>query len=84
MIEPTFDLWLELELEQYKSQPDDGPTDDFANRQLTLPDGRRYALNVGHSPSCSGRVSSGLTKWLVANLPSTSFGPIYSLRDSTA
>ena len=41
---PAFDLWLEFE--QVQPQPDDDPTDDFANMQVRLPDGRRYALNV--------------------------------------
>jgi hypothetical protein len=39
---PAFDLWLEFE----HSQPWPDPTDDFANIQVRLPDGRRYALNV--------------------------------------
>lgn len=42
---PTaFELWLEFEHWEWK--PDDDPTDDFFNMQVTLPDGRRYALNV--------------------------------------
>ena len=39
---PTFDLWLEFEL--YIDDYD--PLDDFANIQVTTPDGRRYAMNV--------------------------------------
>ena len=41
---PEFDLWLEFEHTQ--PQPGDDPTDDFANVQVRLSDGRRYALNV--------------------------------------
>lgn len=36
---PAFDLWLEFEHAQPQS-------DDFANVQVRLPDGRRYAMNV--------------------------------------
>lgn len=39
-----FELWLEFE--HIEPKPDDDPTDDFANIQVRLPDGRRYALNV--------------------------------------
>ena len=39
-----FELWLEFE--HTKAQPADDPGDDFANVQVRLPDGRRYALNV--------------------------------------
>lgn len=41
---PTFELWLEFE--QYEPKPEDDPTDGFANVQVRLPDGRRYAMNV--------------------------------------
>jgi hypothetical protein len=41
---PAFDLWLEFE--HLEPLADDDPTDDFANVQVRLPDGRRYALNV--------------------------------------
>jgi hypothetical protein len=39
-----FSLWLEFE--HIEPRPGDDPTDDFANIQVRLPDGRRYALNV--------------------------------------
>jgi hypothetical protein len=39
---PTFDLWLEFE---HTGPPRDS-ADDFANVQVWLPDGRKYALNV--------------------------------------
>jgi hypothetical protein len=39
-----FDLWLEFE--HTTPTPNDDPTDDFANVAVTLPDGRRYAMNV--------------------------------------
>jgi hypothetical protein len=39
-----FALWLEFE--HTTPSPDDDPTDDFANVQVRLPDGRKYALNV--------------------------------------
>src|SRR3954452_21251893 len=42
--EPAFELWLEFE--EMVPTPDADPTDDFFNRQVKLPDGRRYALNV--------------------------------------
>jgi hypothetical protein len=41
---PQFELWLEFE--HVEPQPGDDPGDDFANVQVRLPDGRRYALNV--------------------------------------
>jgi len=42
---PKFELWLEFEL--WRAEGDtDGPTDDFFNMQVTLDDGRKYALNV--------------------------------------
>jgi hypothetical protein len=41
---PPFELWLELE--HAMPSPDDDPTDDFANVQVRLADGRTYALNV--------------------------------------
>ena len=39
-----FDLWLEFE--HWESQEGDNPEDDFFNAQITLPNGRVYALNV--------------------------------------
>lgn len=42
MVTPAFDLWLEFEL--YLDDYD--PLEDFANVQVTLPDGRKYAMNV--------------------------------------
>src|ERR1700741_4190605 len=39
-----FDLWLEFE--HWMPQEGDDPADDFCNVQVTLPGGRRYALNV--------------------------------------
>lgn len=44
MTAPDFELWLEFE--HVAPAPGDDPTDDFANVQVRLPDGRRYALNV--------------------------------------
>lgn len=44
MEDPAFELWLEFE--HTEPQPGDDPGDDFANVQVTLRDGRRYALNV--------------------------------------
>ena len=41
---PLFDLWLEFE--HATPSPDDDPTDDFANIQVRLRDGRKYAMNV--------------------------------------
>lgn len=41
---PKFDLWLEFE--HTEQTPGDDPTDDFANVQVRLPDGRKYSLNV--------------------------------------
>jgi hypothetical protein len=41
---PSFELWLEFE--QWESNPDDDPTDDFFNMQVRLADGTRYALDV--------------------------------------
>ncbi|GMU81268.1 MAG: hypothetical protein AMXMBFR47_11390 [Planctomycetota bacterium] len=40
----SFDLWLEFE--NWIPNPDDDPEVDFANVIVTLPDRRRYALNV--------------------------------------
>lgn len=40
---PQFELWLEFE---HTEPSNTDPTDDFANIQVSLPDGRRYALNV--------------------------------------
>lgn len=39
-----FELWLEFE--HAIATPGDDPADDFANVLVSLPDGRRYALNV--------------------------------------
>ena len=41
---PLFDLWLEFE--HTTTSPNDDSTDDFANVQVRLPDGRKYAMNV--------------------------------------
>lgn len=41
---PPFELWLEFE--HARASPGDDPADDFANVQVRLTDGRRYALNV--------------------------------------
>ncbi|MFL5339646.1 MAG: hypothetical protein ACJ8F7_05705 [Gemmataceae bacterium] len=41
---PAFNLWLEFE--HTDPPPGDDSTDDFANVQVRLPDGRAYALNV--------------------------------------
>lgn len=43
MEKQPFDLWLEFEL--WGSDQGD-PSDEFFNMQVTLPDGKRYALNV--------------------------------------
>lgn len=40
----TFNLWLEFE--HSPPQVGDDPADDYANVQVRLTDGRRYALNV--------------------------------------
>jgi hypothetical protein len=40
----AFELWLEFE--HTELPPGHEPSDDFANVQVRLPDGRRYALNV--------------------------------------
>ncbi|MCC6361680.1 MAG: hypothetical protein IT450_23330 [Phycisphaerales bacterium] len=40
----SFDLWLEFE--NWIADPDYDPEVDFANVIVTLPDRRRYALNV--------------------------------------
>ena len=42
---PTFDLWLEFEFWREAGDTDD-PNDDVFNMQVTLDDGRKYALNV--------------------------------------
>lgn len=44
MGDSAFELWLEFE--HVQPQPGDDPCNDFANIQVRLPDGRRYALNV--------------------------------------
>ena len=41
---PTFDMWMEFE--HTEPPPGDDLTDDFANVQVRLLDGRKYALNV--------------------------------------
>jgi hypothetical protein len=44
---PAFDLWLEWEHKDFiQPLPSHDPVDDFANVQVRLPDGLRYALNV--------------------------------------
>jgi len=40
----SFELWLEFE--HWAPGHDSDPTDELANVQVLLPDGRRYALNV--------------------------------------
>lgn len=42
---PDFELWLETELGD-PNQPANSPTENFCNINVTLPDGRRYALNI--------------------------------------
>jgi hypothetical protein len=44
VIGAAFELWLEFE--HVEPAPGDDPTDDFANVQVLLSNGRRYALNV--------------------------------------
>lgn len=44
MADLGFDLWLEFE--HLLPQKDDDPEDDYFNMMLTLPDGKKYALNV--------------------------------------
>ncbi|APR75529.1 Hypothetical protein A7982_00875 [Minicystis rosea] len=44
MADTTFDLWLELEHGQPHAE--EHTSEGFANVQVRLPDGRRYALNV--------------------------------------
>jgi hypothetical protein len=41
---PPFELWLEFE--HTEPPPGADPTDDFANVQVKLADGPKYALNV--------------------------------------
>lgn len=41
---PEFELWMEFE--NCEPKPTDGPTDEFTNVAVQLPDGRRYAMNV--------------------------------------
>ena len=45
---PAFELWPEFEHTESPAGHD--PADDFANVQVRLPDGRRYALNVWTFP----------------------------------
>ncbi len=40
----SFEIWLEFE--EYEGKPEYDPLDDFFNMQVTLEDGRKYALNV--------------------------------------
>jgi hypothetical protein len=40
----SFELWLEFE--HWRPRSGEDPTDDFANVQVRLPDGRKYAMNV--------------------------------------
>ncbi len=42
---PKFELWLEIELGD-PSQQANRPPENFCNISVTLPDRRRYALNV--------------------------------------
>ena len=42
---PKFELWLEFELWRASGDTDDA-SDDFFNMEITLEDGRKYALNV--------------------------------------
>jgi hypothetical protein len=44
MSERQFDLWLEFE--HWLPQEDDDPENDFFNMTVTLPEGKKYALNV--------------------------------------
>jgi hypothetical protein len=41
-----FELWLEFEIGDPGDQPANRATENFANIVITLPDGRRYCLNV--------------------------------------
>jgi hypothetical protein len=41
-----FELWLEFEVGADLDEPANRPTENFANIAITLPDGRRYCLNV--------------------------------------
>ncbi|GJM08344.1 MAG: hypothetical protein DHS20C11_06200 [Lysobacteraceae bacterium] len=42
----AFRLWLEFEVGEPLDQPANRPTQNFCNISVTLPDGRRYAMNV--------------------------------------
>ncbi len=44
MSERHFDLWLEFE--HWVPQEGDDPEDEFFNMTVTLPEGKKYALNV--------------------------------------
>jgi hypothetical protein len=44
MADGSFDLWLEFE--HWLPQEGDDPEDDIFNMQITLPGGKKYALNV--------------------------------------
>ncbi len=44
MASPAFDPWLELE--HWIPAENDNPGDEFFSMQVTLPGGRKYALNV--------------------------------------
>jgi hypothetical protein len=42
---PDFDLWLEFEIGE-PNRIDNRQAENFCNINVTLPDGRRYALNI--------------------------------------
>lgn len=42
----SFELWLEIESGEPKDQPANRSYENFCNVEVTLTDGRRYALNV--------------------------------------
>jgi hypothetical protein len=44
MSQTGFELWLEFEA--WVENPQDDPADDYFNMEVTLDDGRKYALNV--------------------------------------
>ena len=41
-----FDLWLETETGEPRDQPANRPTEKFCNAVVTLPDSRRFAINI--------------------------------------
>lgn len=53
---PDFGLWLEFEVWRAAGDSDD-PHNDFFNMQITLADGRKYALNVWTCGSFPGLVA---------------------------